>query len=233
MEHILFQYANYNDNKQHMFETIIEENTQEYCYANNIQYITFNNKHEHALQRHHSWSKVFYLYSLMLASDDNTVITWVDADMLIKDHTINLKPINKLFALSVDTANTLNCGWFSVVNNADTRFFVEQWISEEFYEQINHEQIVQSWWEQGALYYLLGIVPETKAFVRHPQVFDLDYYKNNLEEFDVRDCSYNVSSYLIQHPTNIKIRHYSGGERWFSLTAEEKIRDKIYDSPII
>ena len=164
--------ARYKDWKQDFFETYMSPRNKEYCLRHDFEYIEIKNDTPLDVFRGEpTWWKFSIVRDMMNSGklQDGDIITHLDADMAIVDTSIDYST-KKSFSYSIDSGNTHCMGSYSLKVNDWSRRMIELLLSEERYEALNNDRMLNppahpshllSFWhqfrEQASWYSLAGI----------------------------------------------------------------------------
>lgn len=241
----LLAVASFNSEKQKLFNEIISFRNKEYCKINNFEYIEIVDNIQPIRGKLH-WTKMFKAAELVNnVLNENDGLVYIDADALIVKKSQNLlPPQGKSFAYCIDTANTHNTGFFSLIKNEWSTKFMNLLIDEDRYlELVNvqtfHEKRKKysSFWEdlndQASLYSLAGIKRHSDvSFWELPNygwhtdfdkwtMYSLEELHSNVHifpsTFNVTELHGETGCRLYINKvkySEVVIRHFAGGQKW-------------------
>lgn len=246
MKKYLIVIAAYDDWRQEFFENHTRKNNKNYCLKHNFEYIEYNKTNIKTIFRNSLvWTKFYNIYELIKnhTIKEGDIVTQIDADMAIKDHSMCLKT-NKSFAYAIDSCNTHCLGAYTLSINEWSFNLIENILSEKRFAKLN-DQITtgsmgeqSSFWhiftEQASWYSLAGIQRHswTPFLLMKHWGWHSDYNEDTVysleelyEHVEILPTVWNVTHipeedgkdqfYMI--PTKSEdtiIRHFAGGRKW-------------------
>ena len=155
MKKILFQIANYNDQRQEIFEQVYSKKTQKFANLHGYEYQLYKGP---CTYRNCSWQKIYYLNNLIetkkLTYGDR--VLFLDADVCIKDINEDY-PFKANFNYSIDNGNTHCMGIWGIVICDWTISLINNFMNNILFDECKNTELWKLWSEQGAWYTLTGI----------------------------------------------------------------------------
>tara|TARA_Y100001937_G_scaffold103375_1_gene142498 strand:- start:8143 stop:8880 length:738 start_codon:yes stop_codon:yes gene_type:complete len=239
MKKVLFVIANYDNEKQQIFDEKISPRNQEYADLHGFDYTV--SKGGDVFRGNPTWWK-FTLIRDMIESGElqpGDKLTHLDADMFI------VKPENdyvtdKSFSYAIDNGNTHCMGSYSITVNDWSVDMINRILDEDMYNKMKNDSHWIGFREQACWYTLCGIVPHSwEPFLEmddngwHSNITENTWYGvPELEEHvEIRGPEWNttlleddaedpVTQQLMKYNiTKSKkedtiIRHWAGGQPW-------------------
>jgi hypothetical protein len=155
MKKILFQIANYSDQRQYIFDQLYSVKTKNFADKHGYDYQIYKGP---CIFRNCSWQKIYYLNNLIETKqlDINDRVLFLDADTCIKDINEDY-PFKSNFNYSIDNGNTHCMGIWGMKICSWTVNLVKNLMNDELYESCKNTDLWKLWSEQGAWYTLAGI----------------------------------------------------------------------------
>lgn len=246
MTKYLIVIAAYNDWRQEFYETYTRPHNKKYAYKNNFEYIELSrNEIQNGFRNVPTWNKFSSVLDLINKGfiKNGSIITHIDADMCIKDHSVSLQS-NKSFSYAIDSCNTHCMGMYSIFLNDWSYQLLQNILSENRYQKLKDKITIDSmneqssFWnifrEQASWYSLAGIQRHSwipficmshwgwHSNADEDTLYSLDELYKNVE---ILPSCWNVT-HLPEEDGNdqffmipvknehVVIRHFAGGRSW-------------------
>jgi len=253
MNKYLLIIAKYPDWRQDFFNERILPRTKEYCLIHDYELVYINDGIK-KIRDSFTWNKPFIIDKMLNSQlSDGDILTSFDADAIIVDKYKDfVPPKGKSFTYAIDSANTHNMGFYSLVNNDWTKSLFKNIISEERYHKLSSKisyhsglQTYSKFWDdlphQASVYSLFGIQRHSdKSFLKQKNYgwgsqLDEDTVYNSKElekrvqilnsEWNTTEMPGESSCIFYINKTsynNVIIRHFAGPQQWRDIWLEKK-----------
>jgi hypothetical protein len=252
MNKYLLIIAKYPDWRQEFFNELILPRTKEYCSIHEYELI-YINKGINKIRGSYTWNKPFIIEEMLNNTlSEGDTLTSFDADAIVVDKYKDfIPPAGKSFTYAIDTANTHNMGFYSLVNNKWTRDLFKNIVSEERYIKLsqkltyhpglnNYSMFWNDLPHQASVYSLFGIKRHSDSSFLKEENYgwnssvdeDTIYKIKELhEKVHILGSNWNVTEvpgesscvfYVNKTSYNkVIIRHFAGPQQWRDIWLEK------------
>lgn len=242
MKKYLLVIANYNDQRQEIFDKYYSPRNQEYCSKYGYDYIV--SKGIEKFRNNPTWWKFTVPLDLINKGiiKENDVLLHLDADMII--HDLNYEyPHAKNFTYAIDNGNSHCMGNYSMRINETTLNIMNDILDEDLWNACKDTELWTLWREQASWYTLSGVPRHSwidfrmlphkgwhqtqDNFLKTKIKYDLNFLYKNVEilgpEWNttlITEDKDSIPGSLMQYniaksnKANCIIRHFSAGQQW-------------------
>ena len=240
MKKILFVMADYPDWRQNFFEKWMSQNNKKYAERHGFEYVELRKlpreEDGNFWRNNPTWLKHKVVNDWIKDGtlQDGDIVSHVDADICIVDHTKSFEPDEgKSFGYAIDSCNTHCMGAYTLRVTDWSKKMMDHLLSWDFYERMKNDGHWQQFREQAAWYTMSGTL-------HHSWVPFTDMPNNGFHSKKTEECIYTIEElnkhvqifepewnvthvagegfndyFMIPTDRNKTIfRHFAGGQRW-------------------
>ena len=240
MQKVFLVIANYQNEKQEIFDKFISPSNRRYCNKHGFKYMPILTPPP-LFRGNPTWWK-FTIVADMLKNgqlQDGDVLTNFDADMVIMKDDLPYQT-TKSFSYAIDNGNTHCMGNYTLNVNPWSRQLIANILDEELWNRNKYKPHWLDFREQAAWYSLCGIIPHSwNPFLSMPDngfhsSYDQSEIKYSIEEleqhvevrgpqwnttlleeeFDITPAHLQIYNITRSKKADTIVRHFAGGQPW-------------------